>query len=174
MDTLIVGAFIGIVATLIGTWFDARYKKSTDTRTQLLLNMDDWVNDMIQACNSLYWKTRTRKPIMDTNEVIIKLSSERWIGVAGGLKIKPLSDKLIHFTSVIIENFNMYVKYIKIAANIGNIDEIPLDDLYKNLNEITLEADDIHKIITIELLRILPSWPERVWLWIKGKIKSTL
>jgi hypothetical protein len=52
MDTLIVGALIGIVVTLISSWFTARVNKSADTKTQLLLKIDDWVNEINQYCIS--------------------------------------------------------------------------------------------------------------------------
>jgi hypothetical protein len=31
-------------------------------------------------------------------------------------------------------------------------------------------AEEVHKTITEEMIRIAPSWPERVWLWMKSKV----
>jgi len=56
METLILGFFLGLIATqitalfgliatLIATWYSARLSKVTDTRTQLLNRIDDSVDD---------------------------------------------------------------------------------------------------------------------------------
>jgi hypothetical protein len=47
--------------------------------------------------------------------------------------------------------------------------DIPVE-LYSNLMEVDYGTKEVHRIIAEEMLRILPSWPERAWLWVKSKV----
>jgi hypothetical protein len=161
-------AFFGFVLGLIATWISARVSKSTDTKTQILLKIDDWVNDITQFCSMFFWNLGTGKLQEEIFLDFEKLESIRWKGVAKGLNNKLLADKIELFN----ENIGRFGLMLSKAVSKGDYFDdkaISNKELLLNHLKINRVADDIHEIITREMLRILPNWPERVWLWIKGK-----
>jgi hypothetical protein len=116
METLLLGFFLGLIATLITTWITARMNKSTDTRTQLLLKIDDWVNEVNQFCDMIFWNLRAGKLQEEVFNDFEKLESNRWKGVTKGLNNKLLADKVDLFKDNISEFGIMLSK----AVSVGN------------------------------------------------------
>lgn len=143
MDTLI-GAVIGIVATLLATWFATRMDKSTSAKTQLLLKIDDWVNDVVKVIGKMYWKGRTTHNIPDKLlEDCARLQSNEYVGVSKALKNKCLVNSLDSFRS----NIDTLMAYFESSAT-----ETNLIDMTK---QIKVSAEEVHKVIAQELIRIL-------------------
>jgi hypothetical protein len=178
MDTLIVGALLGLVISLITGWLTARVNKSTDTRTQLLIKIDDYANEL----NNVYQSGL--QVLIDSSFVFIEWSKDfyrilnphRWNGVAEALGNNELIIALDDYHS----KHEVYYTVIQSIAEINtkqdysNEDQKKLDDKYIELENVASElgskAERVHRLIAKEMLRILPSWPERVWLWIKSKV----
>jgi hypothetical protein len=176
MDTLIVGAVIGIVATLIGTWFDARYRQSTDTRIQLLLKIDDWVNDLILFCDSAYWKLLDDKEVfqitLEVRQDFKKRMTRRCLGIARALRHDCLISQIqeLHSkSSAFIDTLDDLITYTH--NNPKHEERMKrLETLREELSDVVGVAENVHTQIAEEMMRIFPRWPKRLWNWIKSKV----
>jgi hypothetical protein len=128
MDTLIAGALIGFIISLITTWITAKVNKSTDTRTQLLIRIDDWVNKLTLYCTSAYSKftshnIRYKRAYGEFVEGLDQYDSVRCIGIAKGLHCDNLISQLENFRKQMYSYANSFRDLID-----------ALDDNPNNLN----------------------------------------
>jgi len=173
MDTLIVGVLLGLMISLITTWITTRIHKSIDSRMQLLKNLETWVSEFNEKCNAAYFKYKNiNKNFYD--EINEDMSGHHIIGYAGVAKAFK-NDELIqalnrHDASTVKFRDSMF----KLAI-MYEVEEKPffggqLGIIERNLHELKVAAEDIHRIIAEERMRIFPKWPERVWLWLRRNI----
>jgi len=175
METLVLGFFLGLIAT----WFSARVSKSTDTRTQLLLDIDNWVNELTEISFSTYFKYKNVKKVFydEFVEDVRGYKTIGYTGIAKALKIDGLIQRLNRFDSgvarYINSMFNLTFMYEdEKEPHIG----AQLDTIMENLDEVNRAAEEVHKIIAEERMRIFPSisnYYRRVKTWIKGKKELT-
>jgi hypothetical protein len=151
-------AFFGFLLGLIATWINARVNKSTDTKTQLLIKIDDWIYELIQHCAfSMFTYSKVVK--IDWAEQLkeqCKLITGRAVGYANALKNTELNTRIIELN----EKLDSYVKSSLDILDTGGEDkEIhpskeQFSKLYNNITDIRNASIEIHRIIAGELMRI--------------------
>jgi len=180
METLQNFIFLIIGASL--TWLGSKLSKSDDTRTQLLLKIDDWVNECSRFCDYAYWKPE-KMEVGDSElyeEYFKKVYIKRWIGVSKALHLDNLTSALQNLQ----EEMETYLKTVgklpPLKKFLGNPDEeTTIAEMYSELldgiDRVGNFAEEIHEIIAKEMLRILPSisnYIKRFIAWIRCIFKQ--
>lgn len=172
MNTLLLGFFLGLMATLITTWITARVNKSTDTKTKLLLKIDDFTKESVDISMSVLDKLAEKDcSSIELYKSFSKVANFRnCFGIAEAIGNKNLIDAVKRFQQAIYTYFASMRKFYDARNQSSDFTPDVDEEGQRVLKELGDSAEIVHKLIAIELIRILPSWPERVWLWIKEKM----
>ena len=174
MDTLIVGvvgALVGIVGTLITSWFTTRYTKSTDAKTLLLLKIDESVNDSVKFFFSIsFYATDTNfDSTKSLEQYAEKVTITRWIGVAKVLGNEDLAKALQRLSDEIWAYYDMLVNTRTLLDEKKIVDKNAVVGEKKG-SGISPISKEIHALIAQELIRVYPRRLERAWKWLREKV----
>jgi hypothetical protein len=175
--------FIFLIIGALLTWIGTRWSKSTDTRTQLLTKIDDFVNELTNVYQNglLVLINPDFKFIEWSKEYYKKANYPRWIGVAEALGNVDL-------TLALQDNLSKYEEFYKLIEAIADIkakkdfnldDEKLLDEKYVELEKVagnlSTQGEEVHRLIAKEMIRIFPSisnYIKRFIAWIKPHHKT--